>query len=126
MIVVLKGTLTVWLSVSQHMGVASTWQAWAIGRSWRKLTIMIESVILMLMARGCHLRDETGEQLEAPSPLQQDSFWLTPQDSAAWPTVVEGSGRGRAEGAAITAATKVAAMARNCILSDLVGWKKVL
>ena len=71
----------------------------------------------------CYSPEPTGEQDDASSPLQQDSFWLTPHCSAAWPTVVVvGSISGLADGAAMTAAKKVAAMAKNCILIDwLVG-----
>jgi hypothetical protein len=73
-----------------------------------------------------HLPPSTPEQVVTSSPVQQESFWLTPQALAAWPTVVvSGFIRpGLADGAATTAATKVAAMARNCILTDLVGWEK--
>jgi hypothetical protein len=37
--------LTVWLSVEQHLGLASASQAWLIGRSWSKLAVMFASVI---------------------------------------------------------------------------------
>lgn len=40
--------LTVWLSVSQHLGLASAWQAWLIGRSWSKLAVIMSVIAVML------------------------------------------------------------------------------